>query len=241
MLILGFNALCEQTHQITESDISFNTYDMPSELREVTHSKLSLNYSFQLNSLNNTSLSFEVFKSGNEYKACSVGERISANNNQILIHKFVSGLESKSFIENQSVYNSTDKNVIKWSFEKDSGNGFIISFAENSSARLTILFLVIGGLGYFSTQSLSKDLDADIILLTRNAFGIRHATQVIFQFVYLIGLFLVLLNTAGGNHGIYVGLQIYKIKTIVGSFDLSKLLLNANPAHGFSKFGSGGV
>ena len=60
MLILGFNALCRHSHQITGSDISFNIHDMHSELREVTDSKLSLNYSFQRNSLNNTTLSFEV-------------------------------------------------------------------------------------------------------------------------------------------------------------------------------------
>ena len=60
MLILGFNALCGHSHQITGNDISFNTHDMPSELREVTDSKLILNYSFQWNSLNNTTLSFEV-------------------------------------------------------------------------------------------------------------------------------------------------------------------------------------
>jgi hypothetical protein len=222
-----------QTHNVIHNNVSPDTVRTPFDLEQTAHFKSNLTFRLRINTLAHKSKSTWVLE--------SVNHGNMAFNNLNALHKFVLIQKPNLIAQNSSFYNSTDKDVIKWSIEKDSGCGFIVSLTENTTVRLIILFVVTGSLGFFSISSLSKDSDADVIIFFRNPHRIKQTALGVLGFVYLVGIAFLLLNLAGGDHGIYIGFQIYRIRTGIGSFDLTGFFMNTNPAPGFYKIESGGV
>ncbi len=233
LVLLGINGFFIQTHNAIHSNVSSDTVSTAFDLEQTAHFKSNLTFRLRINSFADKSKSTWVLESVNHGNITF--NNLSARRKFVLIQK------PNLIAQNSSFYNSTDKDVIKWSIEKDSGCGFILSLTENTTVRLIILFVVIGSLGFFSISSLSRDSDVDVIIFLRNPHRIKQTALGVLVFVYLVGLTFLYLNLAGGDHGIYIGFQIYRIRTGIGSFDLTSFFMNTNPAPGFYNIESGGV
>ena len=155
--------------------------------------------------------------------------------------KFFGQFKQNEFASNHTLDNSTNGNLLRWTFEKDSAGGFIVSLSDKSTNKIVITFALLGILGTFSIETLLPDKGPETIAFLKNPHSLKNDLKGVFSALVIIAMIMAFLNLVGSYNGIFIGYQIYNVNMNGVSVSFVSPLINTNPAPGFIPFGRGEI